>query len=549
MQSFSENVLIASIKKKNGYDKIAGRMVMVHPEPAAISVDAVSKSYGATVALEAVSLQLRPGEVHALLGENGAGKSTLVKILSGVVQPNAGTMHLGGQSYTPRTILDARRLGVATAFQELSLLPNLTVAENLFLPRQMKSGLPLVSPKRTARAAEEILERYCLTGLSPLRQISSLNLAERQKLEIVRAMHHQPRLLILDEPTAALTDVDWLFSLVREMTASGTAVLYISHRLAEVRSLCQRASVLRNGRSIATVSLEDATDAQIFEMMVGRSQKSAERPASRRWEAGQAQALTVSGLCGGPLDDISLTLNRGEILGIAALEGQGQRDLFRALVGLAPVSGGEIVVDGKTVRPKSPAHALKLGNGVAFLPEDRKTEGIFTGLTAAANMALPVVGRIGRAGLVWGSRERNAARPHAEAVDFSPRYMDFRINDLSGGNQQKALLARAMMTEARTLLLYDPTRGVDVGTKQAIYEAIRRFAAEGGAVLLYSSELPELVQLVDRCLVLYGARIHAEFAGDEIEENRLVAALTGHRVDPGSYAGDSTSGVAQGVLS
>jgi ribose transport system ATP-binding protein len=460
----------------------------------ALDVRSVSKSYGATVALQDVSIELQAGEVHALLGENGAGKSTLVKILSGVVKPNVGTMRMGGEPYEPHSIVDARRRGAAT----------------------QKQGAA-------------ILSRFGLR-LSPNAMVASLTLAERQRLEITRAFACNPKVLVLDEPTAALAETDWLFGLVRQATAAGASVLYISHRLAEVRELCQRATVLRNGRSIGTVGLEDATDHNIFEMMVGRGQAEEMQRRAALGASTRPAVLEAGGLAGGSLKDISLTLREGEILGVAGLEGQGQRALFRALVGLAPLASGSVKVDGASVRLSGPDVALKTGRGIAFVPEERKTEGIFPALGTATNIVLPVVGRIGRAGLVSERLEREAAAESSSEVDLSPRYLDFRVGDLSGGNQQKAMLARAMQTGAKILLLYDPTRGVDVGTKQSIYAAIRRFAESGGAVLLYSSELPELVHLADRCLVVYGGRIFAQLTGADINERTMVAALTGHSI-------------------
>jgi len=263
-------------------------------------------------------------------------------------------------------------------------------------------------------------------------------------------------------------------------------------------------------------------------MMVGRSQAEEMRRRATAGASTRAAVLEAEALVGGSLKNVSLKLREGEILGVAGLEGQGQRALFRALVGLAPLNSGSVKVDGAPVRLSGPDVALKTGRGIAFLPEERKTEGIFPALATATNIVLPVVGRIGRAGLVSERLERDAAAGSSSKVDLSSRYLDFRIGDLSGGNQQKALLARAMQTGARILLLYDPTRGVDVGTKQSIYAAIRSFAESGGAVLLYSSELPELVHLVDRCLVVYGGRILAEASGADINERTLVAALTGH---------------------
>ncbi|MGE3227104.1 MAG: sugar ABC transporter ATP-binding protein [Parvibaculaceae bacterium] len=499
---------------------------MSDPAQTGLAVASVTKTYGPTVALEGVSLDLRPGEVHALLGENGAGKSTLVKILSGVVRPDSGHMLLDGRPYAPDGIVAARAAGVATAFQELSLAPNLTVAQALLMPAMKRNALGFVSARRTAQEAAQVLDRYGLTSIQPFQLITELSLAERQRLEIVRALLHATKVLVLDEPTAALSETDWLFSLIREATRRDTAILYISHRLAEVRALCQRATVLRNGHSVASVELAQATDADIFEMMVGRSQASVARRADRPSASGQP-ALEAVGLCGSRLRDISFSLARGEILGVAALEGQGQRELFLTLAGLQPATGGEIRVDGRALRLRGPRDAQAAG--LSYLPEERKTEGIFPGISTAGNIVLPIIGQVGRAGLVWPSMERRAASRPAKAVELAERYIDFRIGELSGGNQQKALLARALSTGARTLLLYDPTRGVDVGTKQAIYAAIRKFAEAGGSVLLFSSELPEIVRLADRCIIVYGARIFATLEGGEIEEQSLVAALTGHR--------------------
>ena len=449
------------------------------------------------------------------------------RFLSGVVKPDTGTMSLSGHPYVPHNILDARAQGVATAFQELSLLANLTVTENLMLPKMPKGGMGMASLRKATAAARTILAEYGLPHLDPDTLIGTLSLSDRQRLEIIRAFTHASKLLILDEPTAALANVEWLFRLIWEEKARKTAILYISHRLGEVRTLCTRATVLRNGRSIGTVELSGATDENIFEMMVGRSAR--ELNVSRPKVGDQAEtALEVRGLTGGSLHDVSLQVKHGEIVGIAALEGQGQRDLFRTLVGLSKIHAGSVFVDGVQANISGPAGALHAGGGLAYLPEDRKTEGILAGLSTASNMVLPILSRIARSGFVWPAGERRAARRTAETVELQQRYLPFRIDELSGGNQQKALLARVIMTGARTLLLFDPTRGVDVGTKQSIYEAIRKFAADGGAVLFYSSELPELVSLADRCIVLYGGRVFAEYEGDAIQEQALVGALIGH---------------------
>jgi len=338
---------------------------------------------------------------------------------------------------------------------------------------------------------------------------------------------HAGKVLILDEPTASLAETDWLFEQIAKATAKGVAVLYISHRLAEVREICTEATVLRNGASIASVDLSDASDGEIFEMMVGR--KSAhERMTRRSPAAAAAPQLAGRNLSGHGLKNLNFDLRPGEVLGVAALEGQGQHGLFRMLSGLDQPVTGQVEVDGAAVQISSPRRALKTGSGIAYLPEERKTDGILPGLSTATNVVLPVLGQAARGGLLSQSREMSVAEASAAKVEMNPRYLSFAIGDLSGGNQQKALVARTLATGAKTLLLFDPTRGVDVGTKQSIYAAIHTFADAGGAVLFYSSELPEIVQLADRCLVLYDGVLVKDFEGDEISEQGLVAAMLSH---------------------
>lgn len=487
----------------------------------------VSKSYGATVALEHADIALQAGEVHALLGENGAGKSTLVRIFTGAVIPDRGEMRLHGEAYAPRSILEARRREVATAFQELSLVPNLTVAQNFLLPALAGPGRALISQRRVIARGADILQRHGLERIDPAARVGDLPLAERQRIEIARAIENAGRVLILDEPTASLAETDWLFEQIAKARARGVAILYISHRLAEVREICTVATVLRNGRSIGTVGLGNAGDGDIFEMMVGHRVERARRPA-RPTGSPRPSRLVAANLSGHGLRGVSFKLGEGEVLGVAALEGQGQRGLFRVLAGLDAPAGGTIEVDGKPASYGSPRAALGFGSGISYLPEERKTEGILAGLSAATNVVLPFLPRAGRCGLIGRHDEEKAALPAAQKVALNPRYLAFAIGDLSGGNQQKALMARTLGTGARTLLLFDPTRGVDVGTKESIYAAIRAFADSGGSVLFYSSELPEIVQLADRCLVLYGGKVFQNVEGDELAEQSLVAAMIGH---------------------
>lgn len=495
---------------------------------AELSAAGLHKAYGATVALEHADISLAAGKVHALLGENGAGKSTLVRILTGAVAPDAGAMLLNGKPYAPHSLLEARTRKVATAFQELSLVPNLSVAQNLLLPDLPRAFAGMVSTRRTLEAGAEILDRHGLERIDPAAEVAKLALADRQRVEITRALDNAGQVLILDEPTGSLAETDWLFDQIRQATRRGVAVLYISHRLAEVREICAEATVLRNGTTIASVDLGDASDGDIFEMMVGRKSAHERKPRAAQRASREAARLAVCDLSGHDLQGMSFELRPGEILGVAALEGQGQQELFRMLAGLESPHAGRIEVDGTPVKLSGPRDALKTGSGIAYLPEERKTEGILSGLSAATNVVLPVMGQAARGVLISQWREMSVAQAAADRVEMNPRYLSFPIGDLSGGNQQKALIARTLATGAQTLLLFDPSRGVDVGTKQSIYAAIRAFADEGGAVLFYSSELPEIVQLADRCLALYGGRITRHFEGAEITEQSLVAAMLDH---------------------
>ena len=492
-----------------------------------LEASGLGKRYGATTALDGVSFALRPGEVCGLLGENGAGKSTLVKILSGVVAPDSGHLRLGGAPYAPRTILDARRSGVATAFQELSLVPTLSVAVNLFLPRPRTNALQLVARRALEEEAGARLAEHGITDLRPSALVEELPLGLRQRLEIVRAMLHGPRVLLLDEPTAALADPGWLFALIAGFAERGSAVLYISHKLDEVRRVCERCIILRNGRMVLDAPVAQLSDADLFAHMAGRSVVEAFPSfASRPPAAAEPPALAARGLAGESIRGVSFEVRRGEVLGVAGLEGQGQSHLFRALVGLVPLERGEIEVDGVRTVMRSPRAARRAG--VLLVPEERKTEGIFGGLSAAANVSLPIVNRLATLGLLRPARERKAVEEVAARVELPAQLLPLDIEALSGGNQQKAILARAWLAGPRCLLLFDPTRGVDVGTKQRIYAVMRDFARDGGAILFYSTELDELVHLCDRVLVLYRNAVVAELPREQLSREQLLSLASGH---------------------
>jgi ribose transport system ATP-binding protein len=503
---------------------------MTQPVRTLLDFHAVTKRYGATVALDGVSFRLQAGEVCGLLGENGAGKSTLVKILSGIVEADTGEISIADNRFRPRNIVEARAQGVSTAFQELSLVPSLSVAVNMFLPHPPASRFGLISTRQIESAAEKILRRFDVTDIVSSALVEQLPLGQRQRVEIVRAMQWRSPILLLDEPTAALTDRNWLFALVDAARSEGAGVLYISHKLDEIRRLCSRCIILRNGRKVLDDDLAVLGDDQIFSLMAGRAAgEGFVRSATLRC-SGAAPALETSHLNGPGVRDVSFALARGEILGVAGLEGQGQSSLFKALSGLSPVRSGSIRVGGLQRDIRSPRVAQR--HGLVLVPEERKSEGLFADLTTVANISLPVLDKTSSFRILSRTVERRLVDEVAPRVSLPPALLPINIGALSGGNQQKAILARALLAEPKCLLLFDPTRGVDVGAKQHIYKMMRAFAEGGGAILLYSTELDELVGLCDRCLVLYRGGIAAELEREEFSQDLILAIASGHRLRP-----------------
>ena len=501
-----------------------------HRSDVVLDVRGLTKRYGATVALSGVGFEVRAGEVHGLLGENGAGKSTFVKLLSGVVQPDEGEMWTNGAVYAPRSIADARRAGLSTAFQELSLIPTLSVAENFRLSGPPDLRVSRFSPRHSEQFAQRALDEFGVRDIAPFTPVGDLSLGERQRLEILFALMHRPRLLLLDEPTAALSDREWLFGILDRLTASGTAVLYISHKLDEIRRLCTRFTILRNGQHISTTRVSDLSDAEILTQLAGRSlgEVYPERPGPAPHSAGVPAVpvlLEAKGLTSASLRPSSFTLRAGEILGLAALEGQGQKELFNLLFGNARSTGGELLIGGRPVRLSSPADAI--ARGLALVPEERKSEGIFAHLSTLANVSLPVLTRSTGGGLLAAKRELDAVQDTTRRVQLSDGNLHVNVGALSGGNQQKAILARQLLSGATCLLLFDPTRGIDVGTKQAIYAIMRDFVNAGGAVLFYSTELDEIVHLCDRALVMYSGQVIADLPATDLTQDRLLSLALG----------------------
>ena len=497
---------------------------------AAIVVDRVRKIYGATVAVDEVSFSIAPGSVHALLGENGAGKSTIVKLLSGLAQPNAGGFRVFGRDARLASPRDSQAQGIQTAFQEMTLVKSLTVFDNMLLPHGPAAPSGMIR-RREARA--RVAAHFDVLGMGDLHlddEIGELDLAIQQKIEIARALFRRPRILLLDEPTSTLSgrDVDWLGRIIADLRARGLTTLFISHRLREVRAFCDTMTVLRNGRHIATGPVASYADDEVIGMIAGRSLA---HVSSARKDAGRdfgPEALGAEGVStAGKLRDASFSLRAGEILGVAGLQGMGQLELFLACFGMAHITAGHLRVDGRPIVITSPADAVRANIGISLVPEDRKTEALSLKLSGKVNASLPVVERFTRGLLIDGAAETAAVASVFDLVEVDRRALWTRAGAFSGGNQQKIAIAKWLLAESRVLLLFDPTRGIDVGTKNELYRLIRAYADAGGAVLFHSTEIPELVYLADRTLVFYSGRIAAEISGERATEEEILRAALG----------------------
>jgi ribose transport system ATP-binding protein len=502
---------------------------MTDQAASAVEIHDLRKAFGATLAVDDVGFTIERGVAHALLGENGAGKSTVVKLLSGLIEPDRGAIRLFGEEVRLRSPRAAHRHGVQTAFQEMTLTPDLTVLDNMLLPYGPQGWTGMIRRRVAERAVREHFDSLGL-DLDLWREVGDLDLAIQQKIEIARAVFRKPRLLLLDEPTSTLAgrDVDWLGEVIARLKQRGVTILFISHRMREVRAFCDRVTILRNGRHIATAAANELTDAQIIEMIIGRSIAQTFPPRPSQRPADVPEVLGARELAAGHrLQAATFSLKRGEILGVAGLQGMGQLDLFLACFGMTDVHRGQILIDGRAVTIASPTDALRPNIGMGFLPEDRKTEALFTELDGKHNVSLPSVERFCRFGLVQSGREQAAVGGAFTRVEVDRRALWTPVKSFSGGNQQKIALAKWLLAESRILLLFDPTRGIDVGTKHELYVLMRNYVEAGGSILFHSTEIPELVHLCDRVLVLYGGRIVEEIDADALTENRIMQAALG----------------------
>jgi rhamnose transport system ATP-binding protein len=499
-----------------------------HSQPATwplLSVRAIEKSFPGVRALSGVSFDVAKGEVHALLGENGAGKSTLIKIVSGVFPPDRGEVMVDGRSVDLERPGDAGRAGIATIYQELLLFPELTVAENVFMGHAPRAGLGRLDWRAMREKTRGLLASLEIHDLQADRIVGSLSVGNRQRVEILRALSQDARILIMDEPTAALTeyDVRRLFDIVRKLKSRGVAVIYISHRLDEIFAIADRVTVLRDGAHVATKNVAETDAAELVQLMVGRKIESLFPKVT---VAIGAPVLEVRDLDRPPLTKkVSLTVRAGEIVGLAGLVGSGRSELAQTIFGVTPADSGEIRIAGEKVEIRSPAQARALG--VAYVPEDRGTQGLVRSMTVRENFSLAALGKIARGGFIDRAFERKLADDGVKRFSVKTSSLEQIVGKLSGGNQQKIVLGKWLANQPKLLILDEPTRGIDVGAKAEIHRLMGELAAQGLAILMISSELPEVLGMSDRVLVMREGRIVAEFPREKATQEAAGAAMMG----------------------
>ncbi|NMH94039.1 sugar ABC transporter ATP-binding protein [Pseudonocardia bannensis] len=512
------------------------------PEPQELlRVEGVVKHYPGVVALGGVSLDVRAGEIHALLGENGAGKSTLIGVLSGITQPTSGQVFVDGAPVQLRRPRDAQDLGITTIHQELSLAPDLTVLQNIFLGRELRRGpfgRGLLDERAMSNRVQDVIADFGLTERDLRRPVGEFGALTQHVVEIVKALAFDARLVILDEPTSGLAEEERvaLFDHMRRLRERGISIVWVTHRLDELYGLADRITVLRDGRTVARTDTDESTPEDLVRLMVGRKATSlgavaedrtaAERPAG---PAGSpVEVLRLENVSRRPvLHDVSLTISSGEILGIAGVAGAGRTELARVILGADRIDGGQISVDGKPVRIRHPRDAYRLG--IAMVPEERKTLGILADFPLDKNTTVSRLGKVARLGMMLDRRrERAVTRDYIDELGVRTSSASERIRNLSGGNQQKIVIARCLFTGPRLIIFDEPTQGIDVAAKAEVYRLIHRFVAGGGAALVISSEIPELLHVSDRILVMregaIAGEVRPDLRGDDLEADERASA-------------------------
>ncbi|GAA2383798.1 ATP-binding cassette domain-containing protein [Streptomyces coeruleofuscus] len=493
------------------------------PEPPLLTMSGITKSFPGVRALDGVDLDVQAGEVHCLLGQNGAGKSTLIKVLAGAHQPDTGEIRWRGEAVTLRSPIAAMRLGIATIYQELDLVEHLSVAENVHLGHEPTTAGFVVRGKAAKESTSALLKRLGHPEIDPARLVGELSAAQQQIVSMARALSHDVRLIVMDEPSAALDpdEVDNLFRIVGDLTAAGVAVVYISHRLEEIRRIGDRVTVLKDGRAVANgLPAKTTPTREVVALMTGRNVEYVfpDRPVSP--PPGEP-VLTVRGLSrAGEFEPLDLEVRPGEIVGLAGLVGSGRSEILETVYGARKPTSGQVLVDGKPLKPGSVRAAVRAGLGLA--PEERKAQALLMLESVTRNVSVSSMSRFSRGGWIDRGAELGAARAATRELSLRPDNPSVPVRTLSGGNQQKAVLARWLLRGCRVLLLDEPTRGVDVGARAELYAVVRRLADEGLAVLLVSSEVPEVLGLADRVLVLREGRVVHTAPARELDEHRVL---------------------------
>ncbi len=499
-----------------------------------LRMEGISKEFPGVLALNNVQLEVLPGEIMGLLGENGAGKSTLMKILSGVYKKDTGRILLEGHDIEVRNPHQAQMLGITIIYQELNLMPNLTVAENVFIGRE-PNRFSLIKWQQLNEQTHALISHLGIQ-LSPTTRVANLSVAEQQMVEIARALSVKARVIIMDEPTSALTknEVQHLFTTIRDLKAQGLGIIFISHRMEEVFEICDRITVLRDGEYVGTVQATESSPDEIIRMMVGRA-------VSEYFGQGQGSGgdivldvrnLSRVGTREDPdkkvLKNISFQVRQGEIVGLAGLVGAGRTELARSVFGVDPRNSGEIAIDGKPVQINAPRDAIQLGIGM--VPEDRKLQALFLAMSVEENASMASLDRVSRFGFVQRHKQRASVREYVDDLSIRLARYEQKVLDLSGGNQQKVVIARWLALKPKILIMDEPTRGIDVGAKAEVHSLMRQLAQRGVAVLMISSELPEVLAMSDRVLVMHEGELVGELARDQATPERAMAMMTGEVV-------------------
>lgn len=483
----------------------------------------IVKEYPGVKALNKMNLTIHEGEVHALMGENGAGKSTLIKVISGAIQPNGGTILYEGKVYETMTPALSKKLGIGVVYQEFNLVPELSVAENIFLGNKLTDG-PLIDRKKMNEKAKELMQSFGI-DIDVTVPVRTLTVAYQQLVEITKTISANVKVLIMDEPSAPLTnrEIDALFGIVRKLKEQGVAIIYISHRMEEIFQISDRVTVMRDGEYVDTCMTSDITQSDLIKMMVGRTLD--EQYPTIEKEIGEV-VLEVNHLSTDALlKDISLTVRKGEILGLAGLVGAGRTETARAIFGADPISAGEVKINGKTVKIKNPKDAIT--SGLALIPEDRKRHGALLEMTIRDNISFIASKAISTATVMSKKKDRAMAKNYIDRLRIKCPSMEQLAKNLSGGNQQKVVLAKSLASNSSIIIFDEPTRGIDVGAKKEIYELMNELAKEGMAIIMISSEMPELLGMSDRIMVMHEGEMMGELSKEEATQVRILELASG----------------------